>query len=177
MDIKILQPGKYEEFHEELLAMVSNADREFVPPLSARSSTTQPDLSSDAKASGGILSYFNEMTKQGILVACQGDALLGFVSFKENYTNDVIKQENCPNLYISTLIIKPEARGQGLTQTMYQTLFKTFKTRNIITRTWSSNQAHIKILSKFDFETLAVLQNDRGEGIDTIYFIKRRERK
>ena len=29
-------------------------------------------------------------------------------------------------------------------------------------------------ISKFDFETLCTLKNDRGEGIDTVYFLKRK---
>ena len=55
---------------------------------------------------------------------------------------------------------------------MYETLFKKYENVDIFTRTWSTNEAHIKILMKFDFEIMSVLKNDRGEGIDTVYFKK-----
>jgi len=58
---------------------------------------------------------------------------------------------------------------------MYKILFKEYENANIFTRTWSTNIAHIKILSKFNFETLCVLKNHRGVGIDTVYFVKRPE--
>ena len=52
-------------------------------------------------------------------------------------------------------------------------LFKEYEHMNIFTRTWSTNAVHIRILSKFEFETLHVLKDHRGAGIDTIYFVKR----
>ena len=55
---------------------------------------------------------------------------------------------------------------------MYASLFEEYKDVNIFTRTWSTNMAHIKILSKFDFEKMSVIENDRGEGIDKVYFKK-----
>jgi len=108
------------------------------------------------------------------MVCIDGDVLVSFVSFKENFTNDKIHNEDLPNIYVSTLIMRPEYRGQKVTQTLYTTLFDIYKNANIFTRTWSTNIPHIKILSKFNFETIATLKNDRSEGIDTIYFAKRR---
>lgn len=55
---------------------------------------------------------------------------------------------------------------------MYAYLFSAYKNANIFTRTWSTNFAHIKILQAFGFETVKVLKNDRGSGIDTVYFKK-----
>jgi RimJ/RimL family protein N-acetyltransferase len=58
---------------------------------------------------------------------------------------------------------------------MYEHLFFTlFPTHHLFTRTWSTNAAHIAILGKFGFSQIARIENDRGEGIDTVYFAKKR---
>ncbi len=176
MNIELLEYQHQAKYYDEILDMLIAGDDEFVPPLSARRSTTEADLNAVQKQSDGILSYFEELKKQRLMVATENNKLVAFVSFKENYTNDEIKEEDVPNIYLSTLIVKPEGRGKGLTQKMYQSLFKEYENVNIFTRTWSTNAAHIKILSKFDFDTLCVLENHRGAGIDTVYFVKRPNR-
>ena len=111
------------------------------------------------------------MLSQVGLGAFEEDTLLGFVSFKENYTNDVISDNNLPNIYLSTLMLKSEARGKHLTQKMYDYLFNTlYADRSIFTRTWSTNFAHLKILEKFHFKLIKTIKNDRGNNIDTVYF-------
>ncbi|MBQ6895033.1 MAG: GNAT family N-acetyltransferase [Clostridia bacterium] len=154
--------------------MMIAGDKDFIPPLSSRSSTTQKDLTSSQGSIDGLKSYFEEMKKQRFMVCLDGEILVSFVYFKENFTNDKIFKEDLPNIYLSTLIMRPEYRGQKVTQTLYENLFNIYKDSGIFTRTWSTNAAHIRILSKFDFETIATVENDRGEGIDTIYFAKRR---
>lgn len=173
MDIELLSRQEQEKYYDEILEMLIAADGDFVPPLSSRSSTTQSVLTASEKIGGGVVSYFEELKKQRTLAATEDGKLIAFVSFKEDFVNDKIKNEDVPNIYISTLLVKPEGRGKGLTQKMYDILFKQYENINIFTRTWSTNAAHIKILSKFDFETLCVLKNDRGNGIDTVYFVKR----
>ena len=169
MKIEILSREEQVNYYDEILEMLIMGDEEFVPPLSARNSATQKDLSSGEKTTNGILEYFEGMKQQRIMVATEEGKLLAFVSFRENYTNDEIGEGDLPNIYLSTLIV----RRKGLTQQMYGILFKEYEHMNIFTRTWSTNAAHIRILSKFEFETLHVLKDHRGAGIDTIYFVKR----
>ena len=172
MKIKIINKCEQDKYDVEILNLLTECDEEFVPPLSARSSTTQSDLGGGTNAGSGVLNYFNEMKKQKILVAVKDEKLIGFVSFKENFVNDKIGEEQLPNIYISTLLIAESGRGKGLTRKMYEFLFKEYENANVFTRTWSTNEAHIKILSGFGFEILTVLENDRGYGIDTVYFKK-----
>jgi len=176
MDIRIIEKKEYEKFYEEIIQMLIEGDDEFVPPLSMRSSTTQKDLKASEKSENGVMDYFEGLKEQKIMVAVENDMLVAFLSYRENYTNDIISSNETPNIYISTLLVKPAGRGKRLTQTMYGILFDTYKERNIFTRTWSTNDAHIRILSKFGFETLHVIENDRGNGIDTVYFSKRPQR-
>lgn len=172
MEIRILTKSEQDKYDNEILEMLTKGDTEFVPPLSARSSTTQSELTGRINVNDGVLSYFNELKKQRILVATEKDKLVGFVSFKETFVDGKIGEEYLPNIYISTLLVSPEGRGKGLTRKMYEILFAEYENSNVFTRTWSTNEAHIKILSKFGFETMLVLKNHRGNGIDTIYFKK-----
>ena len=176
MNIWILKDEEIEQYGDEIYEMLVEGDKEFVPPLSSRTSTTQSGFTVKKESSAdGIRSYFNEMKKQKIMVAVDNDKLLAFVSFRENHTCPEIDSSQSPNIYLSTLIVKPEGRGKRPTQTMYEKLFAENADKNIFTRTWSTNAAHIRILSKFSFETYKVLKNDRGEGIDTVYFVKKPE--
>jgi len=172
INFSIPAKSEQEQYYDEILKMLTDADDEFFPPLSARNSTTQSDLLSGEKSENGVLSYFEELKKQKFMVATEEGRLLAFVSFKENYTNDEIKENNLPNIYLSTLIVKKDARGRGITSKMYEKLFDAYKDVNVFTRTWSTNIAHIKILEKFNFKTFRVLKDDRAEGVDTVYFKK-----
>ena len=174
LEYKLLKKEEQEKYYDQIFEMMVAGDKDFIPPLSARSSTTQKDLTSTAGSMEGLKSYFEEMKNQRFMVCVDGDILVSFVSFKENFTNDKIHDEDLPNIYLSTLIMRPEYRGQKVTQTLYATLFDICKDSSVFTRTWSTNIPHIKILGKFNFETIATLKNDRGEGIDTVYFAKRR---
>ncbi|MBQ7897105.1 MAG: GNAT family N-acetyltransferase [Clostridia bacterium] len=168
MEKKLLSEEEKIKYHrDEILEMMRISDKDFVPPLSSRTSTTQSNLSGDG--SGGIELYFNEMIKQKVLGAFEGDRLFGIVSFRENYETDIIK--DLPNIYISTLFLHPDSRGRGVTKELYSYLFfDLYKNSNIFTRTWSANVAHIKILDFFGFELFHRIENDRGDGIDTVYF-------
>lgn len=176
MRFELLSPEQKSLYREELLGMMRFSDNDFVPPLSARSSTTQKDLSGSQAVENGIELYYSQMEQQQILCVFEEETLLGFVSYRENYTSEQIGKDTFPNIYLSTLIVKPEARGKGLTRKMYEYLFwERYCDRNIFTRTWSTNFAHIKILDGFGFDLIQRIKNDRGEGIDTVYFRKKPE--
>ena len=175
MDFRILTEKDKITYKQTILETMELCDKDFVPPLSARSSTTQKTLVGGSSSKEGLLSYCNEMLSQVVLGAFEGDNLIGFVSFKENYVSDVISEKGLPNIYLSTLMLKAEARGKNLTRQMYDYLFNTlYADRSIFTRTWSTNIAHLKILEKFDFALIKTIENDRGNGVDTVYFALKR---
>lgn len=175
MEFKVLSEQEKSLYSKQIIEMMEISDKDFVPPLSARSGTLQKDLKSGQSLKSGVLSYYEQMNTQKIICAIENGLVLGFVSYIEDYVNDVITADNLPNIYLSTLVLRPQARGQNLTYRMYDHLFNTlYAERSIFTRTWSTNIAHLKILSKFDFSELARKKDDRGQGIDTVYYCKKR---
>ena len=153
------------------------SDNDFVPPISQRFSPFQTDLKPSSEANeNGLLRYFTGMLKEKVLCVIEDGKLLGFVTYVEDIKySTVITEKDRPNIYICTLIVSPAARGKGLTYRMYDHLFnERFPDRCLFTRTWSTNMAHISILEKYGFEEIYRIPNDRGEGIDTVYWGNRR---
>ena len=175
MEFHVLSNEEKDALRETMLSMMEYSDREFVPPLSSRTSTTQKQLSGIA-ATGDVTAYFNTMFGQEIIGAFEDGELIAYLSYRLDYTNEVIKGDVLPNVYLSTLVTKPAARGKGLTFRLYSHLFNViYPDRSIYTRTWSTNAPHIHILlDKFTFREIARFRDDRGPGIDTTYYEMKR---
>ncbi|MBE6711893.1 MAG: GNAT family N-acetyltransferase [Ruminococcaceae bacterium] len=155
-----------ENLLKSVYELVVLGDQEFIPPLSARSSTTQQTL---AGAQGnGIDAYFEEMKKQSFVLAFEQDKVVGFMSFRENYENPHLPAGE--NLYASTCVVHPDFRGRGMMRSFYEAMIKAFHTRPIYTRTWHENIGHLKVLDRLGFTLLETIENDRGPGIHTVYF-------
>lgn len=173
MELILLGEAEKNTYREQILDMMRVADNDFVPPMSARFSPFQSDLSGGESTENGILRYYNSMIKESMLCAVEDGKVLGFVTYVENMKNKVFPEGAMPNLYICTLIVRPEARGRGLTYKMYDHLFDELCPKHsLFTRTWSTNFAHSSILKKYGFDEIHRIANDRGEGIDTVYFGK-----
>ncbi|MBQ5777912.1 MAG: hypothetical protein IIV97_03730 [Oscillospiraceae bacterium] len=171
IEFVVLDSAAKAKHRKDIEAIMSLCDSDFVPPLSSRRGTTQSDLSGKASPGSGIGAYCDEMMKQEVLAAVSESRILGFVSYRENMVSGDIGEDTLPNIYISTLLLHPDSRGMHLTARMYDHIFNTlYPERSIFTRTWSTNLAHIKILAGFDFCEMKRIKNDRGEGIDTVYF-------
>ncbi len=171
MEIRILSREEQEQIYAPAYGMLEAADEEFVPPLSSRSSSTQQNFSKREKGSS-IEKYFEQLKEQRFAAVFEEGNLIAFVSYRENYTCSHIPPEELPNIYLSTLVVSPDARGKGVTTALYGKLFSAYGNVSVFTRTWSTNIAHIKILQKYGFGVHKVLENDRGNGIDTVYFKK-----
>lgn len=146
--------------------LVVLGDKEFIPPLSSRSSTTQQALA-DTQGNG-IDAYFEEMKQQSFVLAFENGNVAGFMSFRENYENPHIPAGE--NLYASTCVVHPDFRGRGMMRAFYEAMMAAFPTRPIYTRTWHENIGHLKVLDRLGFCLLETIENDRGPGIHTVYF-------
>ena len=157
----------YAEDIQQLLVM---ADKEFIPPLSSRGSSTQADLHSTATVSDGAKAYFQAMSVQPVVVAVEDGRCLGFMAFKKDYVCEYYAKT--PNLYASTCVVHPDARGKGLMGGFYQKMIDLFPAYSIYTRTWHTNLSHLKVLDRLGFSLLVRLPDHRGPGMDTVYYLK-----
>lgn len=155
--------------------ILCQCDGDFYPRLSARNSSSQKNLK-DAEASSGEEKptvYYEEMIKQYFILAYEGDEVVGFMTFKQNYECDALKEFGT-SLYITTVCVKKEKRGRGIMKALYQVMEQEVTVacgcNRVSTRTWSLNDAQIHELSKRGYEKVSVLKDDRGPGVDTVYF-------
>jgi len=161
------------EYEGQIWELVKLADGEFVPPLSSRNSTTQGNLLQGGTVTGaGPVSYFEGLKKQEMIIYLEEGRVVGFMSYIPHHILEIqgIEEKKEVN-YVSTVIVHPKCRGKRITEKMYQELIK-ISDVPVATITWNSNRAHIHILEKMGFELVATLKDDRGEGIDTVYYIK-----
>lgn len=146
---------------------------QFVPPLSQRSGTLQRDLRSGGETDGQPTAYFEALREQDFLLAVDArDKLLGFLSFRKNHAVDALGVTSC--VYVSTILVREDARKHGIAEGMYRRLLSGADHSNklVCTRTWSDNTGHLALLDKLGFELGRDIPNDRGEGIDTVYYQK-----
>lgn len=170
-----LAQGKYKQAVWRLL---TETDKEFIPPLSFREGTTQQNLGGKAPDIPiSLFPYFTEIQNQHFIFAINNeDEILGFMSFKHPYINHNI-EEYCPCNYISTLCVSKKFRGNGIAGLMYryieENLPRSITSGYIATRTWTGNISHIHLLEKRGYALVKQLTNDRGKGIHTVYFVKK----
>ena len=154
-------------YGEEIRQLLTLADQEFIPPLSARSSTTQSLLSGNS-CGNGIDAYYAAMESQPVIVALEAGCVAGFMAFKFDHTCDEIKRT--PNVYASTCVVHPDHRGKGMMRKFYEEMIRLYPDHPLCTRTWSTNMSHLRVLSKLGFSQIACLKDHRGAGLDTVYF-------
>ena len=162
-------------YKHQIKTLLVESDDEFPPPLSCRNGTTQTELNkntSDTEKQGIIL-YFNELIKQNFIIAKKEEHIIGFMSFIEKYRSRFIGNgKECT--YISTIIVERYARGQGIARSLYREILSLTDKLGVTvaTRTWSGNIGHSYLLKKLGFDICACIPDDRGAGIDTIYFCR-----
>ena len=157
----------------EVYAILSECDKDFEPPLSERGSTVQKTW--EKKSGDGVRNYFNEVAKQHTLLLKREKKIIAFLSFRSMEECEALKdyRDIC---YFTTLCIRKEYRGQGLALVLYQKAKEYVEESSRYTvmalRTWSTNKAQLHLMEKMDFHCETRLKNDRGDGIDTLYFVK-----
>lgn len=153
-------------------ALLTSCDYDFVPPLSQRTSTHQGNLApqSGAHSNDGVQAYFDEMSRQPFFLAWDGDALVGFLAYIPNY--ECPPYITLPSNYVTTVCVERDVRGQGIGSALYEALESRLAGQPITIRTWSTNASQNSLLVGRGYRALAVLPNDRGPGVDTVYYGK-----
>ncbi|MGN1148623.1 MAG: GNAT family N-acetyltransferase [Lachnospiraceae bacterium] len=178
--MKVIYRGnQLEEWEkQQIWEILCQCDDEFYPRLSARESSSQKNLltdGSDISVKTLPTSYFAEMILQDFILAYIDDRVIGFMTFKQHYLCDALSGFG-ESLYITTVCVRKECRGKGAMSALYQYMEQEVPAMldcyRISTRTWSLNEAQLHELPNRGYDTICILPNDRGNGVDTIYFGK-----
>lgn len=165
----VRNPRQYGADVRELLV---ETDDEFVPPLSSREGPTQTH-SLDESVNDDIEDYHERCMEQEFVVAVADGTVVGFLSFRTGYEIDAL-DGFVPSNYVSTIVVHPDHRREGLARRMYHTILTDVPEEvgdpYVTTRTWSENDGHRTLLEELGFETVTTIPNDRGEGIHTVYY-------
>ncbi len=151
-------------YKDDVWEILCQSNHEFIPPLSFRESTTQMQLN-ELKEEVLPSKYFQEMLNQLFVIAVEENKAVGFLTYRygaEGFGEDCV--------YVSTIIVKKNCRNKQVAENLYRFLFDLEYRRRVVTRTWSLNAAHIHLLEKLDFVLIKRIKNNRGQGIDTVYF-------
>jgi len=155
---------KPEVYMDDIREILEEVDEEFIPPLSSRLSTTQNTFTSSG---GSLWFYLASLEKQEMIVCLdRHENVVGFLSFIRNY--ELFGKRW---VYVSTVAVRRKARGIGIGKGLYLKLFEIAK-GPFLTRTWNTNQNHIRILEKFGFREIYRISDHRGKGVDTVYYGK-----
>jgi len=167
-----VRPAPPRRLEEPLRRLLTDADEEFVPPLSARASTVQSSLGPAIARAQGIEAYLAGVLGQALLVAEAADGLLGLLSYRPHHVVAVHGREPIgPLAYVTTVVVTPSARGRGVARALYGALLAEVGGGAVATRTWSHNDAHLRLLESLGFTEAIRLPDDRGPGVDTVYLL------
>jgi ribosomal protein S18 acetylase RimI-like enzyme len=178
-DVTVRLVEDVEPCADAIWSLLEIADGEFVPPLSTRTGTEQRQ-GLDERSRDDLTTFFEACLDHEFLLAEQADDVVGFLSFHDGYEIEEL-QGYVPSNYVSTVVVHPDHRRKGYARQLYQHLFEALppavEQPYVTTRTWGTNDSHIALLEEFGFETLSRVPDDRGPGIDTVYFGRATEQK
>lgn len=160
---------------DQVYGLIVEADTAFHPPLSARTPEQGLSVGEGAIVDPEPTAYWASIQGHALITAeDEAGRVLGMMSVARDKPLEALNLT--ATAYLSTLIVAGAARGQGLARALYERLFDLARTWAsaplVATRTWSTNAAHLPLIAKLGFEESLRLPDDRGAGIDTVYFSK-----
>jgi len=155
----------------EVRRLLESCGDEFVPPLSTRTSTHQTDLhgleGQDTQPGG----YFSELGRQPFVLALSEGRVVAFLSYIVGYPIEC--GGGCLlTTYVTTICADPEYRHRGIATALYRFLERRSSSGYLSVRTWSTNVAQMTLLRSLGYQELVRIHDDRGRGIDTVYYLK-----
>lgn len=153
---------------QSVFELLQIADSEFLPPLSSRGPGTPQE---------NLDGVFRKELERWLLCAIdeedsENPVLAGYMSYEDDHVSE--KSNNgLPCRYVIRVIVRPEYRGNGITDALYARLAQLSKdVPGFGVRTWTTNHTHRKVLERCGFVKDGVIKDDRGPGIDSIYYWK-----
>ncbi|MFB6109037.1 MAG: GNAT family N-acetyltransferase [Haloplanus sp.] len=166
---RVRRRGRYRESVADLLADFDDA---FVPPLTG-SDRDAVARSSDEHGPATLGGYVERCLDRPMLGAFDGDDLVGFCSFHPVVRSRYLDGYTPAN-HVSILLVRRPYRNRGVATRFYRRLLtdldSALRRPYVTTKTWSTNHAHLRVLDKHGFDCVARVEDDRGDGVDTVYY-------
>jgi ribosomal protein S18 acetylase RimI-like enzyme len=162
-----------EEASDDLWKLLVAIDRDFVPPLSSRTNTTEHELTQEVLW-GGPISFFETVMHERALIGYIDDKAVGMLTFIPHYSEPMLANWS-PSTYASTVGVLPRYRRKGIASALNDALDDLpddLASPWITRRTWSTNTANLSLLLKRGFEIVVRMKDHRGPGVDTIYLAR-----
>ncbi|NBI06411.1 GNAT family N-acetyltransferase [Senegalia massiliensis] len=153
-------------FKDAIWNLLLLCDKDFYPTLSERENNPN-----------GPYKYFKSLfiDEAKFLLAFDNKKLVGFSIFYHNYYEDIISQYT-PCNYIKIACVHPDYRGQKIASKFNKFIESELPFELslpfIVRRTWSSNFPQMSLLQNYGYTLFHKFENDRGDGINTVYFSK-----
>ena len=151
----MLKLQEYSGENQKIIDFIKQVDRDFYPPISKRKK---------------IEEYVrdNIVESHYLLVVCDKERIVGSICV------GLDKPERGDG-YIDWIAILSKYRRRGLAVRLIDNV-EAYLTKNnfdkVKVRTWSTNLAGVALYNKLGFSVDYLVKNERGEGIDSIYFVK-----
>ena len=172
MKIKYVLYGKLtDDVIAGIPGILAACDDEFVPPLSERyvaCGDSAPSLR------GYIENIICSCDLFAIAIDDETDKIIGFASAQTEHV-DIEMFGDVETTYISTICIFRKYRSHGIANELYR-MIETYAEENgngIVTlRTWSTNETQIALTQHRGYQVHRIIENDRGDDISSVYFLK-----
>ena len=155
--------------------LLADADDSFVPPLTG-TERTAVSRSADEGTATDLEGYVDRCVSRPMVGAFDDGDLVGFGSFEEISSADALEGYT-PTHHVELLIVDERVRDRGIGTRLYRSLLDDLPPSvaqpHVSTKTWSTNHAHIAILERLAFSCVERIPDDRGPGVDTVYYARR----
>ncbi len=136
-----------------LVNFIRESDSEFTPPLFER-----PEFVHQLK---------DGLNNRGLMAVDADTKPVAATLYETDYCGDKGKA------YLTFFRVIPEIRRFGIGFWFRQKLLDHLKStgfKSVVTRTWSTNHPMMRLNERTNFHRTKVIVDDRGPGIDTVYF-------
>lgn len=144
---------------EQILDLLDDCDDDFCPPLRKRVFLSEKCVTS-SEINNSILRYYHWIMDSSGIIVEEGNKVIGFVAYTVS--------PDC--LYVKNILVAKNYRNRGIASKLYSMILEV--NRTVCIRTWSTNKTNIKLLEDNGFTIKEVIKDDRGDGIDTIFYVR-----
>jgi ribosomal protein S18 acetylase RimI-like enzyme len=154
-----------DELKMELMGLLLTVDQSFVPPLSAR----HPDMDRVQ----ALEKHISPDTVCLYYFVFRASCLIGLAVIISDTVMDFAPNRVFTHLQL--IAIHPIFQKLGIGKYIYNELIMDSNGQDLSTKTWSTNESHIKLAASFGLYECRRVLGARELGVDTVYLLQNTE--